>query len=189
MPVTQEPDEPLQPAESTRPEGAPSSARGRRAMPRSVLAAALIGAGLVAGLAIAAVGLPEPRHPSTPRAMRSSARRFRQRPWRPKRTRRIAGSTCWSRATSSAPDLDGAAHATRIARGEVVEFRITAPIEGAASVHGLSDLVADEGRGARNAAIQGDLQRAVPSALSRRRWFSHRGLGAERRADAVMTGA
>ena len=41
----------------------------------------------------------------------------------------------------TAPDLDGDSHSTQIARGDVVEFSITAPIEGAASVHGLSDLV------------------------------------------------
>jgi hypothetical protein len=43
--------------------------------------------------------------------------------------------------SAMAPELDGDSHATQILRGEVVELRITAPIEGAASVHGLSDLV------------------------------------------------
>lgn len=43
--------------------------------------------------------------------------------------------------SAMAPDLDGDSHATKILRGEVVELRITTPIEGAASVHGLSDLV------------------------------------------------
>lgn len=43
--------------------------------------------------------------------------------------------------SAMAPDLTGDSHATQILPGEVVELRVTAPIEGAASVHGLSDLV------------------------------------------------
>ena len=141
MPVTEEPDEPLQPAESTRPADAPSSTRRRRAMPRSVLAATLIGAGLVAGLAIAAAWAPGSETPV-------DAARYAQF-CTPVPPAAVAPDSDPSDHRIDvlvprdivAPDLDGAAHATRIARGEVVEFRITAPIEGAASVHGLSDLV------------------------------------------------
>ena len=141
MPVTEEPDDPPQAAKSARPDEAPSLARGRRAVPRSVLAAALIGAGLVAGLAIAAVWAPGTQTPV-------DAARYAQF-CTPVPAAALAPDADPSDHRIDvlvprdivAPDLDGAAHATRIARGEVVEFRITAPIEGAASVHGLSDLV------------------------------------------------
>jgi hypothetical protein len=141
MSVTKEPDEPLEPADSARPGDAPTLARRPRAMSRSVLAAALIGAGLVAGLAVAAVWAPGTQAPV-------DATRYAQF------CTPVPAAAVAPNADASdhridvvvprnivAPDLDGDAHATQIARGEVVEFRITAPIEGAASVHGLSDLV------------------------------------------------
>src|SRR6188472_859418 len=123
MPVTEEPDEPLQPAESTRPADAPSSTRRRRAMPRSVLAATLIGAGLVAGLAIAAAWAPGSETPV-------DAARYAQF-CTPVPPAAVAPDSDPSDHRIDvlvprdivAPDLDGAAHATRIARGEVVEFR------------------------------------------------------------------
>ena len=141
MPVTEEPDDPPQAAKSARLDEAPSLARGRRAVPRSVLAAALIGAGLVAGLAIAAVWAPGTQDTHRRRALcavlhaGSGSGRGDRRGSIGSSDRR-AGPARHRRS-----DLDGSAHATRIARGEVVEFTITAPIEGAASVHGLSDLV------------------------------------------------
>ena len=106
-----------------------------------MLAAALIGAGLVAGLAIAAVWAPGTETPVDAARYAQFCTPVPAAAVAPEADPRIVGSTCWSRATSSLLIWTALRHATRIARGEVVEFRITAPIEGAASVHGLSDLV------------------------------------------------
>ena len=110
-------------AESTWPETASSGAGTPRALPRSVLAAALIGAGLVAGLAMAAVWGPGTETPV-------DAARYAQfctpvpaaavAPEADPSDRRI---DVLVPRDIVAPELDGAAHATRIARGEVVEFR------------------------------------------------------------------
>ena len=139
--VTEERDEPLAAAESPRPVGARSSARALRAVPRRVLVTALLGAGLVAGLAVAAVWAPESNSPV-------DAARYAQF------CTPVPEAALANEADApahridvlvprdiAAADSDGDAHETPIARGDVVEFRVTAPIEGAASVHGLSDLV------------------------------------------------
>jgi len=141
MSVTDKRDEPSQAAGSPRPGRPLWSARGLRAMPRRVLAAALIGTGLVAGLAIAAVWAPG----STPAVEEARYAQF---------CTPVPEAAVATEADTSdhqidvlvpggmvPPDQDSDAHATTIARGDVVEFRIVAPIEGAASVHGLSDLV------------------------------------------------
>jgi hypothetical protein len=141
MSVIKQPDEPPQSAESLRRGAAFLWARGPRAMPNRVLAAALVGAGLVAGLGIAAVWASGPE-------TSVDAARYAQF-CTPVPAAAVATDADASDhridvlipRSITAPDLDGDAHATRIARGDVVEFRIIAPIEGAASVHGLSDLV------------------------------------------------
>ena len=110
-------------------------------MRRSVLAAALVGVGLVAGLGIAAV------RTSGPKTSVDAARYAQFCTPVPAAAVTTEADPSDHRIdvrvprTSTAPDLDGDAHATQVARGDVVEFRIIAPIEGAASVHGLSDLV------------------------------------------------
>lgn len=110
----------------------------------AAMLAAVLAAGLVAGLAIAAVRTPDPAAaaglyaqfctPFPPAAAVDAAVAA---------DHRIAVSVPLS---VMAPDLDGNSHATRIARGDVVEFRITAPIAGAAQVHGLSDLLVMQAR-------------------------------------------
>ena len=136
-----QPDPSPQSPESHRSGAVPSLTRGPRAPSRSVLAAVLVGVGVVAGLAIAAVRTPGPTTtvdaalyaqfctPVPPAAVTTDADAADHR------------IDVRVPRTLTAPDLDGDSHATQIARGDVVEFSIIAPIEGAASVHGLSDLV------------------------------------------------
>ena len=113
----------------------------RRTVPTAARVAAVVGAALVAGLAIAAALTPPPQQtvdeafydqfctPVPPAAVVAAAVPADHRI--DVRVPPVAG----------APDLERDSHATPIGRGNVVEIRITAPIAGAASVHGLSDLV------------------------------------------------
>lgn len=111
----------------------------RHPLPRGALAAAVVGAVLVAGLGIAAVRSPEPETAAGPYAQFCT-------PFPPEAA--VAAATPADHRirvsvplSVRAPDLEGRSHATQLIRGEVVEFEITAPIAGAAQVHGLSDLL------------------------------------------------
>lgn len=115
----------------------------RRTMPERILAAAVGGSALVAvaGLSIAAVrtpGLGVAADADLYARFCTPVPAAAVVPEQVPADRRIDVRVPHS---ARAPELDGDSHATQILRDEVVELRITAPIEGAASVHGLSDLV------------------------------------------------
>ena len=163
-------------------------ARTPRDTSRSVLAAVLVGVGVV--VRARHRGRPGPwpdDHPWTPPCMRSSARR--SPPAAVTTDADAADHRIDVRVprTLTAPDLDGDSHATQIARktwsnsASLRRLRVQLPCT-------ACPICADEGRGARDAALQGHLRRAVSFALSRRRWFSLRRLGAQRFAEIVMTG-
>lgn len=112
-----------------------------RGMTGKALAAALLGTGLVAGLGIGAVWTPDP-------GLSADADLYAQFCTPVPAAAVVAEAVEADHRidvlvprSSMAPDLDGDSHVTRITRGDVVELSITAPIAGAASVHGLSDLV------------------------------------------------
>lgn len=121
--------------------GVGSPIPGQGATPRSVWLAAIVGAGLVGGLAIAAVWTSE--------SQASADAALYAQFCTPVPPAAVVAETVDADhridvqvpLVAMAPDLDGDSHATQIDRGHVVEIRITAPIAGAASVHGLSDLV------------------------------------------------
>ena len=128
------------------PSAGRSSSVGRlRAVPRRVLAAALTGTGLVAGLAIAAAWAPgsDPAVPALYAQFCTPVPAAAVVTEADAPARRIEVRVPRGLVASA---IDDEAHSTQIARGDVVELDVVAPIDGAASVHGLSDLVVMKAR-------------------------------------------